>query len=53
MSPDGYKEVRFDKFCMQCEYYGTPETKDPCYHCLAYPMNTYSEKPLRFKERNS
>lgn len=45
------KEVRFDVWCEKCQYAETAETDDPCNYCLAQAYNTYSTKPINFKEK--
>lgn len=45
------KIVEFDKHCKNCVYKDLPETKDPCYECLTEPVNVYSHRPIKFKER--
>lgn len=44
------KEVRFDKYCKTCLYWGVPEQHDPCNACLSQPMNDSTEKPVEYKE---
>lgn len=46
-----YKEVYYNDYCQKCEYYTTDEEDDPCYECLANPVNIESHKPVNFKER--
>lgn len=48
---DVYKEVYFNEFCKTCKYSDLKEEYDPCDDCLAAPMNTYSHKPIRYKEK--
>lgn len=47
---NGYKFVRFDKYCSTCEFRKNDEDTDPCYDCLASPVNLYSQKPINYKE---
>lgn len=46
-----YKEVYFHQYCKQCEYRDLDETESPCFECLEDPVNAYSHKPVKFKER--
>ena len=46
-----YKEVYFDKYCRVCEYEKNSEKDDPCYDCLHEAVNSYSHKPINFKQR--
>lgn len=46
-----YRIVNFKKYCEQCKYKDLDETDDPCNDCLDHPTNLYSEKPLRFEEK--
>jgi hypothetical protein len=49
VNPD--KEVHFDEYCKKCEFYNNKEDEDPCWDCLDNPVNTYSKKPVYFKEK--
>lgn len=44
------KEVRFDIWCKKCAHKDKSEAEDPCYDCLADPVNTYSRKPVYFED---
>lgn len=44
------KEVRFDIWCSKCVHKDKSEAEDPCYDCLADPVNTYSRKPVYFED---
>lgn len=46
------KEVRFDKYCKTCKYEYYPEDRHPCYICLNRPVNVYSHKPIKWKDKN-
>lgn len=46
-----YKEVDFLSYCPICKYQNIDESEDPCDECLENPMNTYSKKPVNFKEK--
>ena len=43
------KFVCFKKYCAMCVHKDTPETEDPCDHCLEEPINTDSHKPHKFE----
>lgn len=45
-----YKEVYFGLYCKTCKYYKKAEAEEPCYICLNEPVNTYSHKPVCYKE---
>lgn len=45
------KIVEFDKYCSKCEYFHKPGWEDPCDRCLSTPTNTWSHKPVHFKEK--
>lgn len=49
MSCEFEKIVRYDIYCQSCQYYDTPENKDPCHTCLETPVNTNSIKPVNWK----
>lgn len=48
---DSYKEVYFGEYCKTCEYCDKAEYEDPCDDCLNEPVNTYSHKPVFYKEK--
>lgn len=48
---DSYKEVYFHEYCKKCVHEKLKEDEDPCYDCLNEPMNVYSHKPVKFKEK--
>lgn len=45
------KEVYFNEYCLKCEYEKSPDSEDPCNECLTYPSQSYSHKPINFKEK--
>ena len=45
------KIVDFYKYCPKCEHYLKSESEDPCCGCLDIPINTWSNKPVNFKEK--
>lgn len=47
------KIVEFDQYCKNCVYKDLPETEDPCFDCLEDPVNTYSHRPTKYKERKT
>lgn len=48
---DREKIVHFDQYCSKCENKDKKDTEEPCDTCLSYPTNTYSHKPINFKEK--
>ena len=38
-------------FCQSCKYEKKEDTDDPCDECLTYPVNLYSHKPIKWKEK--
>lgn len=51
MNELGDKLVDFQKWCPSCKDFETPEIDLPCRECLEYPTNTYSTKPVKWKEK--
>lgn len=45
------KEVYFEQYCPKCQYEKLAEYESPCDECLEAPFNTYSHKPIEFKEK--
>lgn len=45
------KIVHFGEYCPKCEHYPKSESEDPCWECLDTPMNSWSHKPVYFKEK--
>lgn len=45
------KIVDFNEYCSKCEYYKKKENEEPCDDCLSNPVNSYSHKPVDFKEK--
>lgn len=43
--------VDFKKYCETCKHKDTPETEDPCTECLENPMNLFSQKPVKWEEK--
>lgn len=50
---DSYKEVYFSQYCKACRHEADDENdiSSPCYDCLAEPVNVFSHKPTRWKEK--
>ena len=48
-----YKEVRYDKFCRKCKYWGYDDYESVCDECLDIPINLYSERPINYVEDES
>ena len=45
------KEVYFYQYCSTCKYKDLKEEEDPCYDCLANPVNEDSHKPVRYEPK--
>ena len=45
------KIVHFNEYCDTCKYKELAESEDPCFDCLAEPVNVYSHKPTKWEER--
>ena len=50
MNEEGMKEVYFDQYCPTCVSRELKEDEEPCYDCLAEPVNQYSHKPVKYEE---
>lgn len=52
---ESYKEVYYGQYCKTCQHEKDDESdvNSPCYDCLAEPMNVYSHKPTRYKEKEN
>lgn len=48
---DGYKEVYFNEYCKSCKFKDLTEDDTPCDECLETPVNVYSHKPIKYKEK--
>lgn len=53
MQPNELKEVDFYKYCKTCQYKNAQEQEEPCAECLTHPVNQWSHKPLKYKERKN
>ena len=51
MEETRFKEVYFDEFCSKCEFEKLAENEKPCCKCLNEPVNEYSHKPIKFKQK--
>lgn len=51
MIGDEMKIVYFGEYCPKCKYYLRSERDEPCNECLSNPTNTWSHKPVKFKEK--
>lgn len=45
------KIIDFREYCPKCEHWEKSESEDPCCTCLYTPTNTYSYRPVCFKEK--
>ena len=43
------KIVNFEKYCKTCKFKKADESWDPCDDCLNHPVNTNSERPVRWR----
>lgn len=51
MTGNDQKIVHFGEYCPKCEHYPKSESEDPCWECLDTPTNSWSHKPVYFKEK--
>lgn len=49
---DGTKFVDFELYCNKCKHKELKEYEEPCHRCLNEPVNTYSEKPVCYEEKD-
>lgn len=45
-----YKEVLFGDYCKKCVYRDKGEQEEPCFECIAEPVNLWTHKPIKFEE---
>ena len=50
---DDYKEVYFDEWCKSCKHKDVKDTEHPCDECLSNPINLYSHKPVKWKQKET
>lgn len=46
------KIVDFE-YCKTCEHKNTHDFLDPCHECLNNPTNTYSKRPVNYKQEET
>ena len=51
MIDNSEKEVYFYEYCKTCKYSELKGDEEPCNECLENPANTYSHKPVNYKEK--
>lgn len=51
MIDNSEKEVYFYEYCKTCKYAELKSDEEPCNECLTNPTNTYSHKPVNYKEK--
>lgn len=51
MIDNSEKEVYFYEYCKTCKYSELKGDEEPCNECLENPTNTYSHKPVNYKEK--
>lgn len=44
------KEVRFDIYCKECQFFNKSASNEPCNECLGMPDNGDSHVPVNFKK---
>ena len=47
------KIVEFGDWCKRCKHWEKTEADDPCWDCLADPVNYATHKPTRFEEADN
>lgn len=45
------REVNYEKYCDICKHADCPEHEDPCFECLDNPLNYFTEKPVKWEEK--
>lgn len=48
---EDYREVYFHEYCPKCKYEKLTENEKPCRHCLAEPINLWTNKPVKFESK--
>ena len=51
MNENGEKMVNFRLYCPKCKHYTVAQEDEPCNECLDNPMNVYSEKPVKYEQK--
>jgi hypothetical protein len=46
-----YQEVKFHKYCPKCKYKDLKDTESPCCECMEEPINQYTDRPVKFEEK--
>ena len=46
-----YKEVIFGDYCSRCIHADKSEQEEPCFECIAEPVNLWSHKPVKFEPK--
>ena len=46
-----YKEVIFGDYCHKCVHEDKSEQEDPCFECIAEPVNLWTHKPVKFEPK--
>ena len=49
--PNDYKEVIYGDYCKKCVYEKKEEHEEPCDECLSNPVNLWTHKPTKYKEK--
>ena len=45
--------VEFGTYCKTCKYEELKENEEPCDECLDIPYNEYTNKPVRWEEKEA
>ena len=51
MDDQDYRIVDFATYCPKCKNWKTEENEEPCNECLEHPMNLYTDRPVKFEEK--
>lgn len=47
-----YKIIEFEQWCPKCKHVEVDEYSEPCFSCIAEPVNVESKKPVKFEEKD-
>lgn len=48
---DDIRIVNYSLYCKTCKHLELDGTEEPCDECLSMPVNTYTEKPVNYEEK--
>lgn len=46
-----YREVDYHIYCEKCKHYENKGYESVCEECLDTPINLYTNKPIKYKEK--